>query len=345
MYFNTQKINLKSQREVERVKNFLLSFELNYEDVDYTLIIENNDKIIATCSKKNNIVKCFAIDENYQGQGISGILITDITNKLFEEGIYHNFIFTKPKNNILFEGLGYKTIVSTDKVSLLETGNKNIKSYLSSLINEYEINPGEDHAALIMNCNPFTLGHRYIIEKAAEENQNVLIFVVEEDKSSFPFKTRIELIRNGVKDLKNVKVIPGGEYIISSATFPNYFLRKQDDVLKEYTKIDGNIFGKYFCSALGIKRRYVGTEPYCNVTNTYNETLAEVLPKYGVELKLIERTSLGEAAISASSVRRLLGEDKMDEVKNLIPQSTFEFLNSEEGKVIIEKLKVSQGAH
>lgn len=345
MYFNTQKINLKSQREIERVKKFLLGFELNYEDVDYTLIIEDNDKIIATCSKKNNIVKCFAIDENYQGQGISGILITDITNKLFEEGIYHNFIFTKPKNNILFEGLGYKTIVSTDKVSLLETGNKNIKSYLSSLISEYEINPGEDHAALIMNCNPFTLGHRYIIEKAAEENQNVLIFVVEEDKSSFPFKTRIELIRNGVKDLKNVKVIPGGEYIISSATFPNYFLRKQDDVLKEYTKIDGNIFGKYFCSALGIKRRYVGTEPYCNVTNTYNETLAEVLPKYGVELKLIERTSLGEAAISASSVRMLLRENKMDEVKSLVPQSTFEFLNSEEGKVIIEKLKISQGAH
>ena len=40
-----------------------------------------------------------------------------------------------------------------------------------------------------MNCNPFTLGHKYIVEKAARENDNVIIFVVEEDKSSFPIQS------------------------------------------------------------------------------------------------------------------------------------------------------------
>ncbi|WP_346938923.1 [citrate (pro-3S)-lyase] ligase [uncultured Clostridium sp.] len=345
MYFNTQKINLNSKIEVNRVKEFLKGFALKYEDVDYTLIIEEDEEIIATCSKKNNIVKCFAISEDYQGQGISNILITDITNKLFEEGIYHNFIFTKPSNNFLFEGLGYKVIVDTDKVSLLEAGNKNIHSELKNLKKNYEIKENEKYAALIMNCNPFTLGHKYIVEKAAKENSNVIIFVVEEDKSSFPFQIRFDLIKEGVKELKNVTVIPGGNYIISSATFPNYFLRKDDDILKEYTKIDGNVFGKYFCKELNITKRYVGSEPYCNVTNTYNETLKEVLPKYGVKVEVIERYEIENKAISASRVRELLKEDRLKEVRELVPKTTYEFLESSVGKDIIEKLKLRDLPH
>lgn len=345
MYFNTQKINLNSKIEVNRVEEFLKGFALKYEDVDYTLIIEEDGEIIATCSKKNNIVKCFAISEDYQGRGISNILITDITNKLFEEGIYHNFVFTKPSNNFLFEGLGYKVIVDTDKVSLLEAGNKNIHSELKNLKKIYEIKEGETYSALIMNCNPFTLGHKYIVEKAAKENSNVIIFVVEEDKSSFPFQIRFELIKEGVKELKNVTVIPGGNYIISSATFPNYFLRKDDDILKEYTKIDGNVFGKYFCKELNITKRYVGSEPYCNVTNTYNETLKEVLPKYGVKVEVIERYEIENKAISASRVRELLKEDRLEEVRELVPKTTYEFLESSVGKDIIEKLKLRDLPH
>lgn len=345
MYFNTQRVNLKSNFEIKRVDEFLQGFSLKYEDVDYTLIIEENNRIIGTVSKKKNIVKCFAIDEDYQGQGLSSILITDITNKLFEEGIYHNFIFTKPSNNYLFQGLGYKLITSTDKVSLLETGNKNIVSTLNSLKEEYGIDDKKEYAALIMNCNPFTLGHRYIVEKASKENENVIVFVVEEDNSSFPFKIRLQLIKDGVKDLKNVTVIPGGEYIISSATFPNYFLRKQDDVLLEYTKVDGTIFGKYFSPQLNIKRRYLGTEPYCMVTNAYNETLQKVLPAYGVEVMLVERKGEGNEAISASRVRELLKEGKMEEVKTLVPKTTYEFLTSVTGEEIINNLKIRNSVH
>ncbi len=345
MYYNTQKINLNSKIEVNRVEEFLKGFALKYEDVDYTLIIEEEGEIIATCSKKNNIVKCFAVSENHQGQGISNILITDITNKLFEEGMYHNFIFTKPTNNFLFQGLGYKVIVDTDKVSLLEAGNKNIHSELKNIKKNYGLKEEEQYAALIMNCNPFTLGHKYIVEKAAMENRNVIIFVVEEEKSSFPFQVRFQLIKEGVKEFKNVTVIPGGNYIISSATFPNYFLRKDDDILKEYTKIDGNVFGKYFCKELSITKRYVGSEPYCNVTNTYNETLKEVLPKYGVEVKVIERCQIENKAISASRVRELLKEGRLEEVRELVPITTYEFLKSSLGKDIIEKLKLRDLPH
>lgn len=345
MYFRTEKVNLKSSIEVRRVSEFLSQFDLQYDDVDYTIIIKENNNIIATCSKKNNIVKCFAIDENYQGQGIAGILITDITNELFDENIYHSFIFTKPKNKCIFEGLGYNSIVDTDKVSLMEIGNNNIKNYLKKIKKDYDINDNDEYAALVMNCNPFTLGHKYLIEMAAKENENVLVFVVEEDKSSFSFKDRLNLVKLGVKEFENVKVIPGGEYIISSATFPSYFLRKNDDVMKEYTKVDASIFGKYFAKEINIVRRYVGTEPYCGVTDTYNETLQEILPRYGVNIKVVERMSLESGIISASKVREFLKYGELDKVKELVPLTTYEFLIGNDGKKVIDLIKSSDKKH
>ena len=338
MYYNVESINLKSKYETNEVSKFLERFSLKYEDVDYTVVIRENEEIIATCSKKENILKCFAINENYQGLGLSNNLISKVTEKLFLEGRYHSFIFTKPENQYLFEGLAYKNIFTTDKVSLLESGNKNINSSLDKLKKEYNIDNNKEYTALVMNCNPFTLGHRYIVETAAKENENVIIFVVEEDKSVFPFKTRFKLIKEGTKDLKNVVVIPAGEYIISSATFPNYFLKKNDDALKEYTKIDCNIFGKYFVPTFNIVKRYVGTEPHCEVTNIYNETIQEVLPKYNVEVKLINRKEIESDAISASRVRNLLKEGNFEDVKNLVPKTTLDFLLSEEGEKVISKL-------
>ena len=338
MYYNVESINLKSKYETNEVSKFLERFSLKYEDVDYTVVIRENEEIIATCSKKENILKCFAINENYQGLGLSNNLISKVTEKLFLEGKYHSFIFTKPENQYLFEGLAYKNIFTTDKVSLLESGNKNINSSLDKLKKEYNIDNNKEYTALVMNCNPFTLGHRYIVETAAKENENVIIFVVEEDKSVFPFKTRFELIKQGTKDLKNVTVIPAGEYVISSATFPNYFLKKNDDALKEYTKLDCNIFGKYFVPTFNIVKRYVGTEPHCEVTNIYNETIQEVLPKYNVEVKLINRKEVESDAISASRVRNLLKEGNFEGVKNLVPKTTLDFLLSEEGEKVISRL-------
>lgn len=338
MYYNVESINLRSNYENNEVRKFLEKFSLKYEDVDYTVVIRENNDIIATCSKKENILKCFAINENYQGLGLSNNLISKVTEQLFLEGKYHSFIFTKPENQFLFEGLGYKNIFTTDKVSLLESGNKNINSSLDKLKNDYKIDGNKEYAALVMNCNPFTLGHRYIVEMAAKENENVIIFVVEEDKSAFTFETRFKLIKEGTKDLKNVTAIPAGEYVISSATFPNYFLKKNDDELKEYTKLDCNIFGKYFVEKFNIKRRYVGTEPHCKVTNTYNISMQEILPKYNVEVKLINRKELQNDAISASKVRKLLKEGHIEKVKNLLPRASFDFLLSKEGELVINRL-------
>lgn len=340
------KLNLNNPNEIEEIKNFLADFQLKYaSSVDYTVVARENQKIVATASKDKNIVKYFAIDNNYQGEGLSTQLLTSLINKMFDEGYYHSMVFTKLINKDLFEGMGYKEVAHTDKVILMEMGNKNINKTLEKIIKKYNIDTTKKRAMLVMNCNPFTLGHQYLIEKVASENEEVLVFVVEEDKSAFPFKIRYELVQKGVSHLSNVKVIEGTEYIISSATFPNYFLRKEDDALIEYTKLDASVCGEKFGKILNINKRYVGEEPYCNVTNTYNNTLKEILPKYNIEVVVVPRKEVEGKAISASYVRELLKEENFQDIKKLVPETTYEFLISPQGKEIGEKLKSSNAPH
>lgn len=343
---NIDKVNPNNFVELEEITNFLKKFNLGFDkSVDYTVVARENQNIIATASKEKNIIKCFAISSEYQGLGISTQLLTHLVNKMFDEGYYHSMVFTKLENSELFKNMGYKEIAHTDKVILLEMGNKSIDKTLEKIIKKYDIDTSKKRAMIVMNCNPFTLGHQYLIERVAGENEEVLIFVVEEDRSIFPFKIRYELVKKGVAHLHNVKVLEGTEYIISSATFPNYFLRKEDNFLIEYTKLDASICGEKFGKILNIDRRYIGEEPYCKVTNSYNTTLKNILPKYGIEVIVIPRKEIEGKAISASYVRELLKKDDFDKIKNLVPQSTLEFLLSPQGKEIGEKLKLSNTPH
>lgn len=344
--FPIEKINLENELLVSEVKQFLSEFNLGYEkDIDYTIVMRKDRKIIATCSKAKNVLKCFAIDSEYRGEGITAKLITALIDRIFEEGIYHSFIFTKIENTKIFSSLNFKLLYTADKTALLEHGMYDVNSYIKKLIQKNNINVESKKGALVMNCNPFTNGHLYLIEEAAKKHDEVLVFIVEEDKSLFSFKHRLELVKQGVSHLKNVKVVPGGEYIISQATFPSYFLRKEDDKLKEYTKIDAGIFGKYLCKGLNITTRYVGEEPYCNVTREYNETLKEELSKLNVKVEVIKRLKYDDVPISASKVRDLIKQQKLECVKEIVPIVTWEFLNSNIGKEIMEKIKLSNSPH
>lgn len=342
-----QKINLKNEEEKNEVYKFLESFGLILDkDVDYTVVFRDGNNVIkATCSKAKNIFKCFAISEDIRGENITSSLISNLVDKLFEEGIYHSFLFTKPDKVKIFTSLNFNLIYKEENAALLEYGIYNINKALDKMIAKYEIDITTEKGTLVMNCNPFTNGHRYLVEEASKKCSEVIVFVVEEDKSLFPFNDRYSMVKEGLSDLKNVKVIPGSEYIISSATFPSYFIRKEDERLKSYENIDCNIFGEYFCKKLNIIKRFVGEEPYCNVTNTYNNTLKEVMPKYGVELVEIERKCYEDNYISASKVREFIKNDQMDQVKNIVPEVTWKFLNSNKGKEIREKIQRSNSPH
>jgi [citrate (pro-3S)-lyase] ligase len=339
-----EKINLKSH-ERKQIEVFLKGFDLTLDnDVEYTAAAKDDDEIVGTCSYAGKVLKCFAVKEELQGEGIAAKLITHVTDILFEKGVNETFIFTKLNNKGTFMGLGYNEVYSTRGVVLLEGGMANISKYINSMFKKSSLDNGKK-AGLVMNCNPFTLGHRYLIEKAAEENEEVVVFIVEEEKSLFPFRIRLELVKKGTQHLKNVHVIPGGNYIISSNTFPSYFLRQEDERLLEYIRLDAGIFGKYIAPVFNINRRYIGTEPYCGVTNSYNNALMEVLPSYDVEVRLVERIAFDGAAVSASRVRELIKSECWEEIKKIVPESTYSFLLSREAEVIIKRIQESSSPH
>lgn len=202
---------------------------------------------------------------------------------------------------------------------------KGITAYVKKL-QEIANGKPDNCGAIVMNCNPFTLGHRYLIEQAASQVEYLYILAVEEDRSVFKFKDRFEMIRQGVADIPNVEVIPSGKFVISSLTFPEYFEKSKKPDMTVDTSSDIELFCEYIAPALNIKTRFVGEEPLDMVTNQYNTCMKEKLPKYGLNIIEIPRKEFNDAPISASRVRKLLEEKKYEDVKEIVPQTTYDYL-------------------
>lgn len=195
--------------------------------------------------------------------------------------------------------------------------------------------------ALVMNCNPFTLGHQYLVEYAAARVDKLYIFVVEEDKSEFPFADRIELVRQGVQKFSNVEVLPSGKFILSQTTFSGYFSKAELQDVAVDSSEDVEIFGREIAPTLGITVRFAGEEPTDNVTRQYNETMKEILPRYGVEFCEIPRKEFDGEPISASKVREALKVGDFDKIKKLVPKSTLQYLRKRTGQEVKEEPIVS----
>lgn len=206
----------------------------------------------------------------------------------------------------------------------IESPSEELKEYLATL-KKLPIQKGTV-GAIVMNCNPFTLGHRYLIEQAQRETDQLIIFVVEEDKSYFPFIERLELVKAGVSDLPNVMVVPSGKFIISALTFPGYFYKDQDKNAMIDASADIDLFGKYIAPALNITKRFAGEEPLDLVTRQYNQTMQERLPLYNITFVEIPRKRDEEEVISASRVRKLLETKDFGQIRLLVPDTTYQYL-------------------
>ncbi|MDR1580128.1 MAG: adenylyltransferase/cytidyltransferase family protein [Synergistaceae bacterium] len=178
--------------------------------------------------------------------------------------------------------------------------------------------------AVVMNCNPFTLGHRYLIERASAECGFLYVFVVEEDKSEYSFKDRIALVEKGVSDIHNVKVLPSGKFIISTLTLPEYFEKSKEITIDATYDIE--TFARHIAPALNISKRFAGDEPTSYITRQYNQAMRDILPNHGIEFVVFKRKEFEGVPISASTVRELVKEGKYEDIKNLVPAFTYEFL-------------------
>ncbi|MBN1331022.1 MAG: [citrate (pro-3S)-lyase] ligase [Candidatus Heimdallarchaeota archaeon] len=334
--------------------DFLKKQGLEYEDsVEMSLKVtdESTHTLVGTGSIEGKVIKCVSVDPKRRGEGLSAHILSLLVKEQFNRGRTHIFVFTNPKNIEETAGnvfAGFRVVAKTNEVVLLEMGFKSVNDYLNELkfktrgIKENGTGP---IGAIVVNCNPFTLGHKYLIETAAKECHILLVFVVMEDKSAFPTNVRFKLVKEGTKHIENVIVLEGGEYIISPATFPRYFMKEYDNIALSQARLDVTIFGELIAPALGITRRYVGEEPFDLVTNSYNQAMKEILIPKGIELKILPRKEINGEAISASKVRRLLKEDKIEETISLVPPTTYNFFFTNEAKPIINKIKKTNSRH
>jgi len=316
--------------ELEDVKHLLLSLGLNVEDVTETIMIYDEDKLIGTGSIDHNIIKMIGVLPSYQGLNITSLIMTELTQRLYQKGIHKFFLYTQPKSINLFVNFDLNLVVQTPHMAMFENKLKPISEYLNQLKKQIPNKHGS-RASLVMNCNPMTNGHLYLIEKASKENEDVLLFLVEENRSVFTFDIRFNIVKEAIKHLDNVILIPSGPYIISSITFPTYFLKSLSLASKVYMQLDATIFNQYFMPILEIDKRYVGHEPKDPMTHAYNQTMKEILKN---KLVIIERITYEENVISASYVRKLAIEKRFDDIKKIVPNSTYKFLISPQGQAI-----------
>lgn len=327
------------RKEIDRL---LHGFGLIFEgSPDYTAIAEDSDEnVIATASLSGCVIKMVAADPQWQEGGLSATVISALLHAANADGIYHLFLYTKPEMAIRFEGLGFRELAATHDTILMECGMPGIDDYRRTLETHKKEN-GIPAAAAVMNCNPFTLGHRYLIETAAKSSRIFYVIVVEEDASVFPFADRIDLVRRGTADLSNVRVIPSSHYAVSQATFPTYFLKDRGEVsvARVQARLDARLFASLYVPALGVTHRFVGTEPLSRVTAIYNEALKETLPPLGCDVTEIERRTSGAEVISASRVREILSHGDISGLEELLPSVTLEYLKTQRGEEAIRKLR------
>ena len=287
------------------------------------VLLWEGDDLAATGSRQGNILKYLAVDPAHQGEGLLATLLTALRQEAFRLGYRHLFLYTKPANEQLFTPLMFYPVAATDKVLLMEDKADGVQSFLKSL-------PAEPCdgvvGAAVMNCDPFTLGHRYLVESAAKECDRLYIFVLSEDRSHFSAADRLAMVKAGTADLPNVTVLPTGPYLISAATFPTYFLKDRDGAEQVQCLLDIAIFCKHFVPYFGIQRRFVGTEPLSPMTNKYNDALKAHLPEKGIEVRELSRFEKAGAPVSASAVRAALAAGDWDKVQTLVPPTTFAHL-------------------
>ena len=317
-------LSLKSNRT--RVERFLADNGLRLEDVDYYAVATDDDgNIVVGGGLQGNVIKCIAVGEAARETGLSNKLISHLIGMATQQGADSVKVFTKPENSTIFQSMGFKIIASSPKAILMENGVRGISRYIDYLRRVRGDRP-DGAAAIVMNANPFTLGHRYLVAQASQEASTLYVIAVKEDRSTFSYQERLAMIQAGCEDLDNVVVVEGSDYAISELTFPTYFLKQVTDATDTHITLDLDLFARHIAPALGVTTRVVGSEPIDALTARYNELMLEQLPQHGITVKTVERLMLDGQPVSASRMRKWLAEWSLSQAAALVPQTTEPYL-------------------
>lgn len=354
-----QTLNPATPRQRQRIEAFLKRNALRIDDMNYyAAVLDDDGEMIAGGGLKDDVIKCVAVDDAHKGEAIANTLVSRLISHANQEGYSCIKLFTKPKNRQLFESLSFRLLAEAPEAILMETGiggisntvdalkkikeeskkykeyNKECKedskecrentSYLTTSPPHHLTTTMQPTGCIVMNCNPFTLGHRYLVESASQMVEHLFVIVVREDRSAFSYQERKAMVTAGTADLKNVTVCDGSEYAISNTTFPTYFLKRLSDATDTQILLDLDLFRRHIAPALGAEVRFVGTEPTDELTRRYNELMMKSLGKDHVVQ--IPRLENGGVAVSASRVRRAMDSNSLKEAAQLVPPTTLPYI-------------------
>lgn len=266
------------------------------------------------------------------------IIITQLIKNAFEQGISHLFLFTKPMYEQMFSDMGFYPITETPDMLLMENRKDGIRQYLKEETKNIPDCTDCSIGSIVMNANPFTNGHKYLVETAAKSCDYLHVFVLSTDSSEFPSDIRLELVKQGCAHLSNVSVHGSSDYLISHATFPDYFLKDKATATEKAAVLDLQIFGSYFKEAFHITHRFVGEEPFSLITRTYNEQMKKILPSFDIIVTEIPRCKKNNTVISATFVRQKFLEGDFLLLKDFVPKTTYDFLISPKGSELRNQL-------
>ncbi len=338
-------------RQRRQIETFLQANGLRYDDVDYyaALVDESSDEMIAGGGLKGCVIKCVAVADGHKGEAVANVIVSHLLAKANEDGYQCVKLYTKPHNRQLFESLSFRLIAEAPNAILMETGVGGIERWSYELrvtndelgvrndelgVTNDELGVKNDElrikgvrkpiGAIVMNANPFTLGHRFLVEQSSELVERLYVVVVREDCSMFSYSERKAMVIQGVRDIGNVVVVDGSDYAVSAATFPTYFLKQISDATDTQITLDLDIYRRRIAPALGATVRFFGSEPTDPLTRRYNELMHQQLGEDHVHE--IQRKQQDGSPISASRVRKAMLEGRLWDAIQMVPPTTIPYI-------------------
>lgn len=329
-------------RQRRQIEMFLQTNGLRYDDVDYyaAIVDESSDEMIAGGGLKGSVIKCVAVADGHKGEAVANVIVSHLIAKANAEGCQCVKLYTKPDNRQLFESLSFRLIAESPNAILMETGVGGIEKYSEELrvkseelrVKNEELKNDESVVSnarkpigvIVMNANPFTLGHRFLVEQSSELVERLYVVVVREDCSMFSYNERKAMVSQGVRDIGNVVVVDGSDYAVSAATFPTYFLKQLSDATDTQIILDLDLYRRRIAPALGATIRFFGSEPTDPLTRRYNELMHQQLGEEHVHE--IQRKQQEGSAISASRVRKAMMEGCIWDAIQLVPPTTIPYI-------------------
>ncbi len=347
-----QEMPLRSPFFRSKVEGFLQANGLRMETLDVYYTLQNTDgDILAGAGLAGDVIKCVAVAPEARSEGLVAPLVSHI---LSQHGPGNLKVFTKPENEAVFGSLGFHAIARAPLAILMENG-RGLEAYCACLkdtLLSFRPTEGSGEIAssvgvVVMNANPFTLGHRYLLEQAAAQVDRLVVIPVR-TSYAFPYTERLAMIKAGAPS--GVTVVEGSDYQISAATFPTYFLKDLSEAAETQMRLDLDLFARHIAPALGATVRFVGSEPQDPLTARYNTLMQELLPLKVVEIPRLKAEPVSEEnyfsqgfaknqfssddgmpehntkVISASAVRAALEEGSYARAAALCPESTRPYL-------------------